>query len=469
MAEPVSNRPGRLDRLQEQVRTLINEDAVAESDSQLSRKHRFAHFWILVAQMFVKNRGPVRAASLAYTTLLALVPLLAISLSVATLFLPRDEAERRATLVHWIEQGVTRAAPMLGLSGDGGQEQRVNVAARIVEFVERIHFGKITATAAAGLIFVAIGLLRTIEVAFNDIWGVSRGRTLVMSVVFYWAVITLGPAVLLVTKGVKVLSLVEQHSTTLKNSALGPLILSLDLFASPLLMALAFGALYLWMPNTRVQWRAAFVGGAVASLLWTLNNSLSSLYHSKVLTYNAIYGSLGALPIFLVGVYLTWLIVLFGAQVSYVYQNRKAYLQERVAGRVHQQAREFAALRLMTLIAARFHAGEPGLGSSTLAEQLGIPPNLAKDILRQLAGCRLLNETQGPEPAYIPARPLDKITVWDVLHTLRVGSGSDISTVPDSQRQVVGGVLAEVRAATQSKSGAVTLEELVRRIASVPA
>ena len=337
MAEPVSNRPGRLDRLQEQVRTLINEDAVADSDSQLSRKHRFAHFWILVTQMFVKNRGPVRAASLAYTTLLALVPLLAISLSVATLFLPRDEAERRATLVHWIEQGVTRAAPMLGLSGDGGQEQRVNVAARIVEFVERIHFGKITATAAAGLIVVAIGLLRTIEVAFNDIWGVSRGRTLVMSVVFYWAVITLGPAVLLVTKGVKVLSLVEQHSTTLRSSALGPLILSLDLFASPLLMALAFGALYLWMPNTGVQWRAALVGGAVASLPWSLNNSLSSLYHSKVLTYNAIYGSLGALPIFLVGVYLTWLIVLFGAQVAYVYQNRKAYLQERVAGRVHQQ------------------------------------------------------------------------------------------------------------------------------------
>mgnify|MGYP000956382005 CR=1 FL=1 len=123
----------------------------------------------------------------------------------------------------------------------------------------------------------------------------------------------------------------------------------------------------------------------------------------------------------------------------------------------------------MTLIATRFQAGEPGLGSSTLAEQLGIPPNLAKDLLRTLAGCRLLNETLGPEPAYIPARPLDKITVWDVLNTLRVGSGSDIATAADAQRQVVGGVLADVRTATQSKSGAVTLEDLVRRVLAAPA
>ncbi len=463
MPEPASSPSGRLERLQEQVRTLINEDAVAESDSQLSRHHRLAHFWILVGQMFVKNRGPVRAASLAYTTLLALVPLLAISLSVATLFLPRNEEERRATLVQWIEQGVSKAAPMLGLSGQGGEEQRVNVAARIVEFVERIHFGKITATAAAGLIVVAIGLLRTIEVAFNDIWGVTRGRTLLMSVVFYWAVITLGPAVLLVTKGVKVLSIMERHSTFLNSSAVGQLLLSLDLFVSPLLMALAFGALYLWMPNTRVQWRAAFVGGMVASLLWVLNNSLSSLYHSRVLTYNAIYGSLGALPIFLLGVYLTWLIVLFGAQVSYVYQNRRAYLQERVAGRVHQQAREFAALRLMTLIASRFETGDAAMGTSQLAELLGIPPNLAKDTLRTLTGCRLLNETNGPETAFVPARPLDKITVWDVLQALRVGAGSDVATVADPQRTVVGGVLAEVRTATQERSRAITLGEIVRR------
>jgi len=471
MAEPASNPKGRLSRLsrlQAQVRTLINEDEVAAADGQLSKPHRFVHFWILVGRMFIKNRGPVRAASLAYTTLLALVPLLAISLSVASLFLPRKEEERRATLVKFIEEGVMRAAPMLGLSGQGGEEQRVNVADRIVGFVETIHLSGITATAAVGLIVVAIGLLRTIEVAFNDIWGVTRGRTLLMSVVFYWAVITLGPAVLLVTKGVKFLSFLGEHDSALEGSAAGKLFLSLALLVTPVLMGLAFSALYLWMPNTRVKWQAALVGGGVASLLWMINNQLSSIYHSKVLTYNAIYGSLGALPIFLVGVYFTWLIVLFGAQVSYVYQNRKAYLQERVAGRVHQQAREFAALRLMTCIGARFSAREAPVGSSWLAEHLGLPPNLCKEILITLAGARLLSETTGLETCYVPSRPLGHVTVRDVLSVMRCGSGGDLVTTADSQRPVVGKILQEVRSVGDAKAESVTLEELVRRSAAAP-
>ena len=93
MATPEPRHQGRFDRLQEQVQTLINDDAVAEAEGRLGSYQRFAHFWILVGQMFLRNRGPVRAASLAYTTLLALVPLLAISLSVASLFLP-PEGER---------------------------------------------------------------------------------------------------------------------------------------------------------------------------------------------------------------------------------------------------------------------------------------------------------------------------------------------------------------------------------------
>ena len=462
MSESSPNPPGRLGRLQDQMRTLINEDAVADAEAQLSKPHRFLHFWILVGQMFLKNRGPVRAASLSYTTLMALVPLLAISLSVATLFLPRKENERRETLVQWIEQGVSRAAPTLGLSGQGGEEQRAVVADRIVGFVERIHLGGITVTATAGLVVVAIGLLRTIEVAFNDIWGVVRGRTLLMSIVFYWAVITLGPAVLLVTKGLRFLSFIGQHTAALGNSALGQMILSLDRLVSPLLMGLALGALYLWMPNIRVRWQAAMVGGFVGSALWTLNNNLSSLYHSKVLTYNAIYGSLGALPIFLVGVYFTWMIVLFGAQVAYVYQNRKAYLQERIAGRVHQQAREFAAVRLMARIAARFMTGETPASSALLGEQLGIPPKLCKELLRTLVQARLLSETNGAEPGYLPARTLDQLTVYHVLASIRRGAGSDLATVADAQRPRVAKVLDEVWSAGDSKADQITLQELVQ-------
>lgn len=462
MAEPASPRPSRLGQLRARVRDLVDADAVADAEGRLSRQHQLAHFWILVVQMFVKNRGPVRAASLAYTTLLALVPLLAISVSAATLFLPRTEEERRETLVHWIEKGVSRAAPTLGLSGSGGEDQRERVANQIAGFVERIHFGRITATAAAGLIMVAIGLLRSIEVAFNDIWGTAQSRSWLMSIVFYWAIITLGPAVLLVTKGVKVLSLLGSRGAALETSAFGQFLFSLAEFVSPLLMVLAFGALYFWMPNTRIHWRAALVGGAVAAVLWAANNKLSAIYHGKVLTYNTIYGSLGVLPIFLVGLYLTWLIVLFGAQVSYVFQNRKAYLQERIAGRVNQQAREFAAMRLMTRIGSRFSAGESPLGVSGLAEQLGLPPHLAKELLRILVDARLLNETNGPETGYVPARPLPQITAGNVLQAMRAGSGRNLATTADDQRSVVATALSDVRTAAEATANAITVADLVR-------
>ncbi len=469
MAKPASPRPGRLGQLWARVRDLVDADAVADAEGRLSRQHQFAHFWILVVQMFVKNRGPVRAASLAYTTLLALVPLLAISVSAATLFLPRSEKERRETLVHWIEEGVSRAAPTLGLSEAGGEEQRIKFANQIADFVGRIHFSTITATATAGLFIVAIGLLRSIEVAFNDIWGAVQSRSWLMSIVFYWAVITLGPAVLLVTKGVKVLSLLGGSGAVLEGSAFGQFLLTLAEFASPLLMILAFGALYFWMPNTRVHWRAALVGGAVAAVLWTANNKLSAIYHGKVLTYNTIYGSLGILPIFLVGLYLTWLIVLFGAQVSYVFQNRKAYLQERIAGRVNQQAREFAALRLMTRIGSRFSAAESPLGATGLAEQLGLPPHLAKELLRILVDAQLLNETTGPETGHVPARPLQHITVGDVLQALRSGSGRNLATAVDDQRPVVAAVLSDVRTVAEARANSVTVADLVRSGAVSPA
>ncbi|HAB19487.1 MAG TPA: YhjD/YihY/BrkB family envelope integrity protein [Verrucomicrobiota bacterium] len=466
MSDPASTPPNRWKRLQTQLRTVVNADAVAEVDGQLSRFQRFIHFWVLAVQMFIKNRGPVRAASLAYTTLLALVPLLAISLSVATLFLPRKEAERRAALVHWIELGVTNVAPTLGLSEDGGEGQRIKTADRIVEFVEKIHFGKITATAAAGLVLVAIGLLRTIEVAFNDIWSVTRARSWLMSVVFYWAVITLGPAIVLVAKGTNYLPFLNHGEAALPGSAVGEFMLALAVGVSPLLTALGFAALYFWMPNTRVRWPAALVGGVVASVLWTLNGKLSALYTTRVLTYNAIYGSLGVLPVFLVGMYLTWLIVLFGAQVSYVFQNRKAYLQERIAGRVHQQAREFAAVRLMTHIAARFAKGQTPAVGGRLAEQLGLPSNLARELLRLLVQSQLLNEVAGAEAAYVPARPIAQISVGQVLQALRAGTGSDLATAADSQRELVRETMSRLQADAAANAETVTLATLVDRCES---
>ncbi len=481
----------KLQELRSQVRQLMDDDAIAEQEHRLGWAQRLVHFWILVGQNFLKNRGPAQAASLAYTTLLALVPLLAVSISVLTLFLPRDENEQKQELVGWINTAVEKFAPSIGvtteLSGAAGgrtqgvttvstngissteeraltaEEQRAKLADKIVEFVGNIRFGTIGATAMAGLLFIAISLLRNIEGGFNGMWGVSQGRGWMMSIVVYWAVITLGPIVILIVKGTTYLPQLG-NSGWLPGWIPNQVILSLAWVPALALSSLALGALYLWMPNTRVRWSAALVGGFVAATLWMLNGRMAALYNTRVITYSKIYGSLGILPLFLLGLYLSWLILLFGAQVAYVFQFRKAYLQERQGGKVHQQAREFVALRFMAEIGRRFQVGDKALTATNCAETFGVPPTLAKDLLQLLVGARLLVETTSSETAYTPARPLGQITVRDVLRAIRAGSGNDLLTHDDKARAVVRGEFEAVVAAEDSRAAKVSLQELINKI-----
>ncbi len=488
-------KQAKLQQLQSQVRQLMDDDAIAEHDSRLSWAQRLVHFWLLAGQNFLRNRGPSRAASLAYTTLLALVPLLAVSISVAALFLPRDEAKQKEELVTWIDLTVEKFAPSIGVttdfsgagltnaplrrgtnavpteSGPGltAEEQRAQLADKIVEFVGNIRFGTIGATAMAGLIFVAISLLRNIEAGFNDMWGVEQGRGWLMSIVIYWAAITLGPVVIVMVKGASYLQVLTKTPDLLPAWIPGELLLSLAWVPALVVSSLAFGALYMWMPNTRVRWSAALVGGFVAASLWMLNGRMAALYNTRVLTYNAIYGSLGILPLFLLGLYLSWLILLFGAQVAYVFQFRKAYLQERRAGLVSQQAREFVALRFMAEIGRRFKMGDKPLTATDCSELFGVPPKLARDILSLLAGRQLLVETAAGELAYTPARPLLQILVRDILRAIRAGSGGDLPTHDDPARAVVRSEFEAVLAAEDSRAATVSLEDLIARIPGLAA
>ncbi len=505
MTDPTA---GKFQRFQAEMQTLIDEDAVAEQEPRLNPVQRFVHFWILVGRNFLRNRCPVRASALAYTTLLALVPLLAVSISVATLFLPREEAKQKEKLLELIDAAIRNVAPSLGLAEDGAPagtpttaagapdrlrpsretdkaaeestpeskkavaKPRAKVADEIVKFVGNIRFGTIGATAMAGLLFVAISLMRTVEAAFNDIWGVARGRSWFMSIVLYWAVITLGPVVVLLAKGANYLDYLPfmQMSANWSPKTLVGQMLSYFSFLFPIaLMGVAFAALYLWMPNTRVQWQAALVGGLVAAALWTMNGRLSAFYNSKVVTYNAIYGSLGIVPLFLVGMYFSWIILLFGSQTAYVFQHRHAYLQERRAGRVHQQGREFIALRLMTHLGERFLKGEKPANASQLADRFGVPPKLTKDLLQGLVAADLVVEVAGVETCYAPGRPLAQITARDVLRALRAGQGHDLATNADAARPLVKLEFDGILAAEDARAGGVTIEDLARRTLVAPA
>ncbi len=584
---------GRVQKLWEQTIGFFHETGIGRvDDSKRPMLFRFAHFWLLVVKSFIRNRCPIRASALAYTTLLALIPLLAVGLSIGTMVLKDQGPEHVDEMIRGLVRNV---APMLDLevkSSAGGEENNLDtVVEKINEFIKKVNSGTVGITGTIALVFVAIGLLRTIEATFNDIWGVTRGRGWVASIIQYWATITLGPIVLLLalgmttgpyfakTKRILGLSLLtgrdikdpellmgklmgtepnehaigeslyhrllndetfrqaaarfatkssdwkslrkalaESLNTLLEGRpfydatnfakvqlgpetqrllALNPKGHDLDLLNRRLLedafptaiqrkswewvgsvgfyllpfvlLSLAFGGFYQLMPNTRVQPTAALVGGIVGGSLWLVNNKLSVLYVSTVANYGQIYSSLGLVPLFLIGMYFSWLILLFGAQVAYAYQNRQSYLQEKQAEGVHQRGREFIALRIMTLIAQHFQRGEPPPGVNFIAGQLTVPTRLVSQLVQALVQARLLVEVSDRETRYTPARPMAQITANDILMALRAGQGMELETRDDAHRARVRREFSAINAAERGAGERITLETLAGGNASEPA
>jgi len=212
-----------------------------------------------------------------------------------------------------------------------------------------------------------------------------------------------------------------------------------------------------------VDWRAAMVGGLAGGLLFHLNNLVSVLYVSRVVSNSKIYGSLGLVPVFMMGLYFSWLILLLGAQVAYAFQNRASYAEERQVENINQRGREFVALRLMTRVCQHFLRGDPPPSALQLSRALGVPSRLVRQIMQTLCCSHLIVETSGPENGYGPARPLENITCHDVLDALRSNHGHDLSTRDDSARVEILGEFHRIQEAERAVAQRVTMLALANR------
>jgi membrane protein len=480
------------------------------AETELGRLEQFAHFCVLLGRSFVRNRCPVRAAALSYASLLALIPMLAVAISVTSSLL---KTEGESEIYSFIDKVINNIIPPATLSSNNGSTTvnfspdvsvsltltnaaaKTNLAAamtglvsstnaaisaaaggsergtavqreaarRIHEFIQNTQSNTLGVVGMLLLVFVAIQMLANIEETFNDIWGVTRGRGWPSRIILYWATITLGPLLLAGALGLASSPHFQATKGAVSGTVLGGFVFDL----LPLvLLWLVFTMIYQLVPNTKIHFGAAFIGGIVGGSLWHLNNVFGFLYVSNVVSKSQIYGSLGLIPVFMAGLYLSWLILLFGAQVAYAFQNRKAYLQDRLVENVNQRGREFVALRLMTCIGQRFQGGRPPATVSQISSELGIPTRLAQQVLQPLLAMHLVVETGGNEPGYAPARQLEAITAHHVLRALRTGGGSDLPMRDGLVRAEVLGEFARIEEAEQHAASAITMLTLVNRAES---
>ncbi len=394
-----------------------------------------------------ETKAASRAASLSFSTLFGLGPLVAIAMLVAGFVLDKDDPK---LAVNTLNSLIKFIAPQLDqyeqiklsngstaipvqrsdvltattMSSEPGAAQ-VEVKPELVElingFVTSSRSGAVGVIGGLTLILIVLQLFTSIETAFNEIWGVRRGRSWLLRIVFYWTVLTLGAvlffaAVTGLSAGAFMNAFAEKMP--LGNEIAGLLQLLLPA-GSLLVLIVVLTLFYRCIPNTLVLWRAAFVGAVIVALLLVLNNFLAFIYVRRVVLNNSLYGSLGILPIMMFGLYIFWFFILLGGTVSYAVQNVHFRNSQAAWNSLAESMRERLSLIVLLTVCRRFHDCLPPCTLSQLGEMLKVPTQILNECLNRLVQMRLLTPIPSPpdedstDLQYQPARPLSRITLSD--------------------------------------------------------
>jgi len=348
---------------------------------------------------FAAHQGALRAAALTYTTILSLVPLLAIGF---------------ATLKGF---GVQNVLEPLLLQVAGDSEETIS---KLVSYVNNTNVKSMGAVGLAMLVLTVISLLGRIEESFNATWGVEETRPLQRRFSDYLSVVTVGPILLLAATSMNT-SLQSQWLVKwlIEHTYLGDTILLLFRMVPYLFIWLAMTFLYIFIPNTKVHPASAILGGVLAGTAWQIAQWGYFYFQVGMANYNAIYGTMAAVPIFLVWVYTSWVIVLFGLEVVYAHQHRAARsVQPGIAAR-SDTGRDVLVLAALLLVCRSFHTGAPPPTSLQLSDELGIPLNETEELLELLRQMHLLVKVSDDGAGWLPAHEPAAIPVDEVLTVLR--------------------------------------------------
>ena len=358
--------------------------------------------WIsLSIKDFYRNRCILWAAALTYTTVFALIPLLAVTFSLFHAFGGLKELEEKIRPL------------ILKVMVPGAQEKLI---ATIDSLIKRLNAGAIGAVGTVLVFLAAIFLIAQLEMILNEIWGLKKHRPLFYRLALYWTAITVGPPLLALSIGIPATLSSYQAVSWLENY------INLDFFTflPYILIWCAFTGLYIFMPNTKVRFLPAAIGGIMGGTIWQIAGIGFTLYTSRVLVYSKIYGSLGVIPLFFLWLFISWSVFLLGAELSFTFQNFRLLRNGLKVHSPSYKEREYLSLRILIAIGKNFLAEKNPLAFKEIAKQLNLPLNLTRELLSSLLDSNLLIELDGYEQeAYIPARSLDAIRVSDVICTVK--------------------------------------------------
>ncbi len=359
-----------------------------EPSSSVERRGlHVARYALALLRDLLEGEISLRAMSLVYTTLLSLVPLLALAFSVL-----------KALGVH------NSVQPLLERLLEPLGSQAAVITQNVIGFVDNIKVGVLGSIGVGMLLYTAVSMISKIESSFNFIWKIGQTRAFTQRFGEYLAVMIVGPVLVFSALGLTASVRSSILVTRLAQfEPFGTTLLVLTELAPYALIVAAFTFMYSFIPNTRVKFRAAFGGGLFAGVAWQSASLGFARFAAGATSYSAIYSGFAIVIILLLWLYLGWLIVLFGCRLAFYIQHPRHLSGVVDATPPGSRESEFLALRLMSLAGARFLAGEPALGFDELRRQLAVTGERLERTVCELVHHGVLAESM-PGRRLLPAR-----------------------------------------------------------------
>jgi len=408
---------------------------------------RFLRIFFYILDEFLKDNCLQRAASLAYTTLLSLVPLTAISLAVLSRFTFSQETVHDFLMEHLLPTASFQQVIM-----DNIQEFARNTAALSI-------FGGLF------LAVTAVALLNTVEGSFNAIWRVTERRSFFGRFTAFWSIITFSPILL----GASIVLTSRFYRVGVVGSLLrhefvrSTIHYVLPFFFIFLLIFLA----YRLLPHTKVRGWPALVGAVIATFLFSYARWGFGGYVSKYANFEKIYGILGTLPAFLIWVYVSWVIVLFGAEVTYTFQYHRLSRKNDAFPPNDPIYHPYYGVRVALALCDAFHGGDGPVSAVKLARNLSVRYEVVEDILTRLAGVNIAASVDEAGEQFLPAKDPGQITVREVVEALQQGNLVTPGSSSDAERNVIEDVFEKARGVVDDVLDRVTIKDLRERIDDV--
>jgi membrane protein len=410
---------------------------------------RYLRIGILAVQGFQRHHCTHRASALTFYALLSIVPVLAMAFGLAKGF------------------GLEAALETQLLERFEGQQE---VIGRAVEFarslLETTKGGVIAGIGVLLLFWTIIRMLGNIESAFNQIWDIQRSRSIGRMITDYLSAMVVCPVLFLFSSAATVLiagqiRLVVEKITLL--GAVGPVIFFFLRWLPYAVMWVLFTFVYLFMPNKKIRFIPGLFAGIVSGTLYQLFQWGYLAFQIGVAQYNAIYGSFAALPLFLVWLQASWMIVLFGAELSFAHQNEQTFEFEPDRTTLSYRFKRLASLQTVHLLVKGFSRGEKPPTAAQIGRTLGMPIRLVQEILDRLVRTGLVSSIcreNAHDPMYQPALALDKFTVQFVIDHMENHGTDNIPSNKTPEMEKLSQCLISFQDAIQKSPGNLLLKDI---------